>query len=298
MTQATITSTERRLMKEGKALLPTPSLQKAEGTIECFKGKNCILSNFYPCTFKHFGKTFCCVEQAYQYEKAVMYGRQDVAAEIMSLNSGYQIWLAAKKIKVDGRWEKCRVNSMRSILISRMFGSMEYRRKLESVKGIIVEAVPGDTFWSAGLPADQVLSTPQENWPGENVMGRLHMEMRRGSITSRAPNPPAKRPREDDGAVPEAKQAKTDLLGKCNWCLQPKELLPGKKFCARCGENGRECAHCHRAMPEKYYTLNEKKKLCDRCHRKYYKQLERRRQQKGGGPFLLPHWAKPDCSED
>jgi len=274
-----------------------------EGGIECFKGKNHILSNFYPCTFQHFGKTFCCVEQAYQYEKATMYGRQDIADEIMKLRSGYQIWMAAKKITVDDRWEKCRVNSMRSILISRMFGSLEYRKKLESIKGIIVEAVPGDKFWSAGLNADQVLTTPQADWPGENVMGRLHMEMRRGSITSRAP---PKRPHEYSEAEPEAKQLKTNItegtttdpLGKCNWCLHPKVLVVGKKYCAPCGEKGRECAHCHRPMPERFFTLNEKKKLCNRCHKKYYKQLEKRRQQQGGGPFLLPHWASKDCGED
>ena len=283
-------------MKEGKPLLPTPSIQMVEGGVECFKGKTHILSNFYPCRFQHFGKTFCCVEQAYQYEKAVMHGRQDIADEIMKLQSGYQIWLAAKKIKVADRWEKCCVNSMRSILTSRLFTSVEYRNKLESIQGIIVEAVPGDTFWSVGLNADQVLSTPQTEWPGENVMGRLHMEMRRGSITSRAPNPLQKQTRKDDGAAPEAK--KEDLLGKCNWCGQMKELLGGKKFCQRCSTKGKECAHCHRPMPDKFYTLNEKKKLCDRCHRKYYKQLEKRREQQGGGPFKFLHWKTTTCDSE
>ena len=128
-------------------------------------------------------------------------------------------------------------------------------------------------------------------------MGRLHMEMRQQQPQHPQPVPPQPRKRACEDECPtDAKQLKKDdLLGKCNWCGQTKELLPGKKFCQRCSTKGKECAHCHRPMPDKFYTLNEKKKLCDRCHRKYYKQLEKRRQQQGGGPFKLLHWKTTTC---
>ena len=40
------------------------------------------------------------------------------------------------------------------------------------------EAVPGDNFWSSGLSKDQIPWTRASNWPGRNIMGTLHMELR------------------------------------------------------------------------------------------------------------------------
>ena len=43
---------------------------------------------------------------------------------------------------------------------------------------IIVEAVPGDNFWPCGLSKEEVGWWNPENWPGKNIMGNLHMELR------------------------------------------------------------------------------------------------------------------------
>ena len=282
MAQSTIHSQQDEQLQKGKALLPTPSLQgPEEGGIVCFKGSKDVLSNFYLDKFRHHGVLVNCVEQAYQYEKARMYGCDAIAEEIMKLRSGYCIWVLAKKIQVDDRWEQSRVRIMRGILQSRLQQSVIYQQKLNSIRGIIVEAVPGDKFWSAGLNADQVLKTAQADWPGQNVMGRLHMEMRQQQPQHPQPVPPQpkKRACEEDECPTDAKQLKKDdLFGKCNWCGQTKELLPGKKFCQRCSTKGKECAHCHRPMADKFYTLSTR--LCNRCHNKYFKQLEKRRQEK------------------
>jgi hypothetical protein len=62
---------------------------------------------------------------------------------------------------------------------------------------------------------------------------------------------------------------------KCNWCTQLKSLLPGKKFCQSCSENGRECRWCHRPLPERFYS--KRTDVCDRCIDRH------RRWQTGGG---------------
>ena len=90
MAQSTIQSQQDEQLQKGKALLPTPSLHGTdEGGIVCFKGSKDILSNFYLDKFRHHGVLVNCVEQAYQYEKARMYGCYDIAEEIMKLRSGY-----------------------------------------------------------------------------------------------------------------------------------------------------------------------------------------------------------------
>ena len=53
-----------------------------------------------------------------------------------------------------------------------------YRHELMKAKLTIVEAVPGDNFWSCGLSKEEVGWWNPENWPGRNIMGNLHMELR------------------------------------------------------------------------------------------------------------------------
>ena len=72
--------------------------------------------------------------------------------------------------------------------------------------------------------------------------------------------------------------------GKCNWCLREKILLNGKKYCAECGNAGRECTHCHRPMPEAYYTHSSR--ICNACYTRYENAKLRRKvkQQNGASP--------------
>ena len=65
------------------------------------------------------------------------------------------------------------------------------------------------------------------------------------------------------------------LTGQCNWCGHHKQLLPGKKFCARCGAQGQECTHCHRPLPPRFYTLSNS--TCNACCKKHAKQREKRK---------------------
>ena len=282
---------------------------KEDGTnIECFKGWRDVLSNFYPCRFDYKGKTFYCVEQAYQFEKAIMYGREDIAAQIMELSSGFDIWLCAKRVMVDDRWVQIRVDTMKKILTSKLFHCEEYRKKLLSCNGIIVEAVPGDTFWSSGLSKEKVLTTPQKEWPGQNVMGSLHMELRDEMKKQKKPQPKRRRValKDADESMPkrlpkpeelpesdaETKAAVEGLekslkdsqqsttppssQGRCIWCLSTKPLVANKKFCELCASQGRECAHCHRPMPDRFFVLSAR--LCNACHRKHEKQKANRKQ--------------------
>ena len=53
-----------------------------------------------------------------------------------------------------------------------------YRRKLLAAKQVIAEAVPEDNHWSCGLSKEQIMFAKIGHWPGENVMGKLRMELR------------------------------------------------------------------------------------------------------------------------
>ena len=43
---------------------------------------------------------------------------------------------------------------------------------------VIAEASPKDKIWGIGLTADKASKLPPERWPGENLLGRILMELR------------------------------------------------------------------------------------------------------------------------
>lgn len=159
---------------------PTPatSTENCYTGAEFFRGFRDILSNFYRFRLVHDGRVFNCVEQAYQFEKAQLYNCEDIGAEILGQRTGYKAWAIAKQVKVDDRWEKARVDVMRRLIRAKAECCPQYRRKLMSCKGLIVEAVTSDLFWSAGMNENTLRKVKQENWPGQNMMGKLHMELR------------------------------------------------------------------------------------------------------------------------
>ena len=234
-----------------------------------------IFSSFRPGKVFFKGCKYNCLEQAYQHTKAKICN-SDIAERIMALNPGYEIRELANQIKTTPEWDKCHLRVMRDVLdrapadVKEFFA---YQNAIGTTDGFIVEATP-DLYWSAGLTEKELMTTPSSEWPGENMMGRLLMErrnIRQEEIKNRELM---------QKATTEAASKATATVGpKCNWCYKVKELLSGKKFCQGCGEQGIECAHCHRPMPERYYNLTTRttKKLCDCCHRKYYKQAAKRK---------------------
>ena len=49
---------------------------------------------------------------------------------------------------------------------------------LKTGQKAIVEAVPGDFFWSAGISKEAAENTHPDFYPGQNILGRLWMEIR------------------------------------------------------------------------------------------------------------------------
>ena len=50
---------------------------------------------------------------------------------------------------------------------------------LDSEDRIIVEAVPGELYWSCGLGKEAASKTDPKHFPGQNMLGKLFMELRK-----------------------------------------------------------------------------------------------------------------------
>ena len=143
--------------------------------ITAFKGKNNVFSNFYLCPLLVYGRSFKSAEHAYQFLKAKCYGKDQLAETISRQINAYFAKRLARNIQPDEGWDHIKIDVMRDILIAKEKCVPEYRQHLlEAMDTLIVEAVPGDTFWSCGLSKDQLKWTT--HWPGKNIMGLLHME--------------------------------------------------------------------------------------------------------------------------
>ena len=154
-------------------------LKRPLTNVEAFKGRDSVFSNFYSCRVHVFERTFASSEHAYQYMKCVTAGNQRVADQVARSNDGPEAKRLAKEVPSTPEWQNCRVNTMREIIRAKLRGCPEYQQALRTSRDVIAEAVPFDRYWSAGMLPKSLVRTPMDKWPGENVMGKLHMELRK-----------------------------------------------------------------------------------------------------------------------
>ena len=170
-----------------------------ESEVEFFRGYKYVLSNFFRFDLKFEGQRYHSVEQAYQAKKATVYGDEDAKRRIMFTTNAGKAWLIGKDIKVNDDWPQMRVEVMKELLKAKLEQCPTYYRKLLSCRGLIVEAVPNQLFWSAGMEKEELVKLSRDQWPGENKLGKLHMKLR-DQIRKRKIEvelPKAKRPRTD-----------------------------------------------------------------------------------------------------
>ena len=105
---------------EGKPLLAQPKRRARQGTkIDVFDDRKDPLSNNYRYTFTYKNVQFFTVAHAYYCAKAEMYHEGGYYREIKNAYPGFNVLYLGRKIRVDDRWEKVRVNIMRDIYVRR-----------------------------------------------------------------------------------------------------------------------------------------------------------------------------------
>ena len=171
---------------------------------------------------------FFTAAHAYYCAKAEFYHESGYYREIKNVLFGHNVYRLGRKIRIDDRWDKVRVGIMRDILQAKMEQCAKYRTRLAKCNGLIVAACHDDDYWYSGAKKEAVLKNGE--YPGQNMLGLLHTEMRNEmkdkeedfpeGITAKAMDsvatasaassdqaPPAKRQKTD-----EATQAMNDLL--------------------------------------------------------------------------------------
>ena len=143
-----------------------------------FLGRLSPLSNFHPVNIVIDGQAFNCVEQFYQYCKAVKANQLNIANEILLTDDPVQMKRLGDRLQIDQWHGKTSDDVMRTALLAK-FNLPRFRRYLKSTEQrTIVEANKYDRYWACGLSSDNPNIRYSKSWQGKNKMGELLMNIR------------------------------------------------------------------------------------------------------------------------
>ncbi len=131
--------------------------------------------------FELDGVTFNTAEQAMMHGKAMLFGDSEVAAKILAApDPGKQKALGRQVRGFDEAvWDAGKVAIVRRANMAKFGQNRGLRRKLfQTGRRALVEASPMDVVWGIGLDAATARETPPDDWPGQNLLGRVLTEVR------------------------------------------------------------------------------------------------------------------------
>ena len=93
------------------------------------------LSNFHSCSFVYDNTTYSSSEQAYQAQKALSSGRNDISRKIMSVHDCYAIKKVGDALKLPqgSKWCTIRDNIMKDILVAKFSQNKFLLGKLQAL---------------------------------------------------------------------------------------------------------------------------------------------------------------------
>lgn len=145
------------------------------------RGQYGSFSNFYPARFMVGQVEYCNSEQFIMYQKAMLFGDDKTAKEILATNDpntckklGRKVYPFSDEMWAIHRWELCLPG-----IYSKFVQNPELCQVLLSTgDNLIAEYSPYDRLWGIGMNASNPNVQNPSTWYGGNLLGRLLMEAR------------------------------------------------------------------------------------------------------------------------
>ena len=141
-----------------------------------------VLSNFEKCYIKYRGHLFATTEQAFMWEKAVFFNDHESASKILKEENPAKAKKLGREVKNfdDSKWSEVCYEIMYKINYEKYFQNTRLKNILLSTGDkILVETNFRDTRWGIGLSADNDRVLDESQWQGENLLGKVLMEVRK-----------------------------------------------------------------------------------------------------------------------
>ena len=124
---------------------------------------------------------FKCSEQAYMYEKCMFFKQPEMAENCILEINPIEVKKIGRRIPNfrQDMWNQFSFDIMFNVCKQKFSGNIDARKELiASGDKILVEASPYDRIWGVGLSEldDNILQ--EENWTGENRLGKVLMKVR------------------------------------------------------------------------------------------------------------------------
>lgn len=152
--------------------------------IICFHNpdeENGYLSNWYPSHFTLDGIVFSGVEQFMMYRKAVCFGDNNVAAQILHTNDVAHMKKLGRLVSGydDNHWNGIRQIVVYEGLIAKFAQNSELRERLvDTGNAILAECAVKDRIWGIGLSMNDPDRLDRAKWKGQNLLGYTLMMVR------------------------------------------------------------------------------------------------------------------------
>ena len=153
-------------------------------SVICFHNpneENAYLSNWYPSPFTVEKKNFSSMEQFMMYRKAICFGDEAVAKNILSTDDASQIKALGRQVS---NYDEHIWNGIRQIvvyegLLAKFSQNEDLKDRLKSTgEAILVECAVKDLIWGVGLSMKDPNRFDKTKWKGQNLLGYTLMMVR------------------------------------------------------------------------------------------------------------------------
>ena len=158
-------------------------MQQEQFVFFCKKNEpNGYLSNWYAAPFTLDGVTFKTTEHHMMWSKAILMGDKEVAERVLRATSPAEVKALGRKVKnFDPKlWDAKKFQVVLDGNVAKFDAHPKLAAKLIATGDrILVEAADYDQIYGIGLAASDPRAWDQATWRGENLLGKILMEVRR-----------------------------------------------------------------------------------------------------------------------
>ena len=142
-----------------------------------FYSTRSVFSNWHPVRYTmNDSITFTTSEQGMMWEKAMLFGDSVIAARMLCVSDPKFIKKLGRQVRGynDEIWARERSGLVYRHLYAKFIQNREmYDQLMGTGQTLLVEASPWDLIWGIGLDEKTAAITPQDRWPGQNLLGKL-----------------------------------------------------------------------------------------------------------------------------
>jgi ribA/ribD-fused uncharacterized protein len=142
-----------------------------------------VFSQWTACSFSDEDQnTYTSTEQYMMAQKALLFDDQDYFDLIIKSNNPAQIKKYGRMIRGfnERKWNRHKFNIVVQGNYLKFTQNVQFKHILMLTGSkTIVEASPYDRIWGIGLDAKTASKVPESSWPGENLLGKALVEVRK-----------------------------------------------------------------------------------------------------------------------